>query len=212
MPYASTRSLLRVLDLFADGAVVLNESKDVIQASEKAKQYAGNGIELRGKKVFARDKASHAGLEHALDRALSSRIPSEKSQVVCLKRQLKRPLLARVVLLDDDGNADLSRRALLILCDPEHRSEPSQDLLMQAFEFTSAEARVARQLACGESLEEIAQQHGVALGTVRSQVKAIFAKAGTRRQVELVALLGRVGIAREKEGLVRADPDPVHLG
>ena len=41
---------------------------------------------------------------------------------------------------------------------------------------------------------EVAQATHVAVGTVRNQLHAIFAKTGTHRQGELVALLARVAI------------------
>ena len=55
--------------------------------------------------------------------------------------------------------------------------------------LTRAEARLAALLAKGSSLEEAAATLSVSIGTVRSHLKAIFAKTGTSRQAELVALL-----------------------
>jgi len=52
--------------------------------------------------------------------------------------------------------------------------------------------RLARQLLCGQSLQEIADAAGVSLGTVRSQTKAVFVKTQTHRQSELVRLLTRL--------------------
>ena len=54
---------------------------------------------------------------------------------------------------------------------------------------TPAEARVACALVRGLSPQEAADACGVALGTVRTQLKAVFAKTRTRRQAELVRLL-----------------------
>lgn len=198
MPYASTSSLLQVLDLFADGAVVLAESKDVVQMSESSKQYVGNGLEIRGSRLFVQDRLSNAELQISIDHALSNG-NSLDSRFVCLRRGSKRPILTHTMVLEPAPTLEAPRRILLIFCDPERALEPARDVLMQVFGFTSAEARVARELACGLSLDDIAQQHGVAVGTIRSQVKAIFAKAGTRRQVELVALLGRLGTIRDRQ-------------
>jgi DNA-binding NarL/FixJ family response regulator len=48
------------------------------------------------------------------------------------------------------------------------------------------------QLAQGKLPEPIAKQRNVSIGTVRAQIKALLAKAGVSRQVELVARLDQL--------------------
>ena len=60
------------------------------------------------------------------------------------------------------------------------------------FRLTQAEARLATQLARGESLENVADQFGIGKETARSQLKSIFAKTGVHRQAELVAVLAKL--------------------
>jgi len=55
--------------------------------------------------------------------------------------------------------------------------------------LTRAEARLASKLAECLSLDEAAQSLTITRHTARSQLKAVFAKTGVRRQSELVALL-----------------------
>jgi len=62
------------------------------------------------------------------------------------------------------------------------------------FDLTPAEARVARSLASGKTVEDIAADGGVSLSTVRTHVRGVLAKTGCDRQIEVVALLA--GIAR----------------
>jgi len=62
-------------------------------------------------------------------------------------------------------------------------------ILEGLFDLTPGEARVARALAAGLELDAAAATFGVSSATVRSQLKAIFAKTGTRRQSDLVAIL-----------------------
>ena len=68
-------------------------------------------------------------------------------------------------------------------------SAPDIALIQGLFDLTAAEARVASGVAEGLALEEIADRHGVTVGTVRTQVKAVFAKTGSNRQAQLAALL-----------------------
>jgi DNA-binding CsgD family transcriptional regulator len=58
--------------------------------------------------------------------------------------------------------------------------------------MTTAETEIALQLAQGKPPEAIAKQRNVSVGTVRAQIKALLAKAGVSRQVELVARLNQL--------------------
>jgi len=71
---------------------------------------------------------------------------------------------------------------------------PPVELVQSLFDLTPAEARVARSLASGKTVEDIASDGGVSLNTVRTHVRGVLAKTGCDRQAEVVALL--TGIAR----------------
>jgi DNA-binding CsgD family transcriptional regulator len=51
------------------------------------------------------------------------------------------------------------------------------------------EARVARGIVEGMTIDEIAARYRVERETIRTQVKAVLDKTGTRRQVEVASLL-----------------------
>ena len=80
----------------------------------------------------------------------------------------------------------------MTIVDPEHRRELPVERLTQVFGLTPAEARVAAALSQGDRLEEIAASGGVTVGTMRSQLKAIFAKTGATTQAVLVGLVAQV--------------------
>ena len=69
---------------------------------------------------------------------------------------------------------------------------PPESMLRRVFDLTPAEARLACRLARGDSLEQVAQALDVKMTTARSQLAAIFAKTGTCRQAQLVAILSRL--------------------
>lgn len=66
---------------------------------------------------------------------------------------------------------------------------PSANVIQGLFDLTPTEARVARALGQGLSIEAIAATHSVAVHTVRNQLRSIFAKTGVNRQADLVGLL-----------------------
>jgi DNA-binding CsgD family transcriptional regulator len=69
--------------------------------------------------------------------------------------------------------------------------------LMDLLNLTAAEARLARGLAGGESVEEFARTQGLKASTVRSQLSAIFQKTRTDRQVTLVSLIAAIPVLRD---------------
>ncbi len=73
---------------------------------------------------------------------------------------------------------------------------PPIELLQSLFDLSVAEARVARHLAGGATVDEIASRSGVATSTIRTQVRGVLEKTGCRRQTEVVALMGSVGLPR----------------
>jgi DNA-binding CsgD family transcriptional regulator len=81
--------------------------------------------------------------------------------------------------------------AAVFVSDPEAASPPPAARFAGAYGLTAAQANVAVGLAEGKALDEIADQAGVQVNTVRAHLKEIFAKTATRRQSELVRLLLR---------------------
>ena len=103
------------------------------------------------------------------------------------------PLVIRILPVDGAARSPfLGARALLVLSDLGRTSAPRPAVLSRVFDLTRAEARVAAIIGAGVSPEHAAERLGIARVTVRNQLKAVFAKTGTHRQGELVALLSKL--------------------
>jgi DNA-binding CsgD family transcriptional regulator len=76
---------------------------------------------------------------------------------------------------------------------------PPVELIHSLFDLTPAEARVARSLTTGETVETIAANTGVSRNTVRTQVQGVLDKTGCSRQAEVVALLSGLAIRRSDQ-------------
>ncbi len=83
-------------------------------------------------------------------------------------------------------------RAWVWVSDADAASEDIARRLESLFGLTGAEQRVAAALARRLSPADIAEQQGVSLNTVRTQVRSIFDKCGVARQVEITQLLAEV--------------------
>lgn len=66
---------------------------------------------------------------------------------------------------------------------------PGEDLLRDLFALTRSEIALAGKLANGMTLSEVSETAGVGRETVRTHLKSVLRKTGTRRQSELTALL-----------------------
>lgn len=86
--------------------------------------------------------------------------------------------------------------ALLIVTPVSAKAAPPIELLRSLFDLTVSEARVARALATGQTPEDIAEAGGVAISTIRTQLRRVLEKTGCTRQAEVVSLLASVSLGR----------------
>jgi DNA-binding CsgD family transcriptional regulator len=74
---------------------------------------------------------------------------------------------------------------------------PPVELVQSLFDLTPANARVARSLASGKTVEDMASDGGVSRNTIRTQLDRVMEKTGCHRQAEVVALLAGLSPSRE---------------
>lgn len=84
--------------------------------------------------------------------------------------------------------------ALLTLIPLDARKLAQADLLRSLFDLTASEARVARQLALGKTIDDIAAAGNVSTNTVRTQLRKVMEKTGCSRQAEVVSLLMNISL------------------
>ncbi len=103
------------------------------------------------------------------------------------------PMIAHLVPVRGEARDLFSGAAALLVLTPiTLPGAPPVELIRSLFDLTPAEARVARSLAEGETLDRIAASGGVSRNTVRSHLRAVLEKTGSRRQQDVVALLSRM--------------------
>jgi len=147
-------------------------------------------LELSGR-MGLRNKSSQQQLQCALVNALQL-----QSTAMILVDRVGKPVIYALMLPLPPASRwnTLWQRPLAMLA-MRHiydSTDTSGQMLSFLFKLTQAEQHLTQYLLTGQSLDEYATLRGVSKETVRSQLKSIFAKTGTRRQAELVALLGRL--------------------
>jgi DNA-binding CsgD family transcriptional regulator len=86
--------------------------------------------------------------------------------------------------------------AALVLTPVTLPQAPPVELVQSLFDLTPAEARVARSLASGKTVNDIATDGGVSRNTILTQVRGVLEKTGCNRQADVVALLTAISPAR----------------
>jgi DNA-binding CsgD family transcriptional regulator len=190
--------LFRIFSAMNCGAILLDGNKRVLHLNERAQAHLGAALAISKNRLSARDRGCDALFQTMLDQSLGARERDWRREAVVLKREDKRPVIARAISVGAEAHNLLDGVAMvLLLVDPEDCHAPSYTLLQQVFGLTRGEVHLANQLLCGQSLQEIADANGLSIATVRSQTKAVFAKTYTHRQAELVGLLTRLAMLSE---------------
>jgi len=86
--------------------------------------------------------------------------------------------------------------AALVLTPVTAPQAPPVELVQSLFDLTPAEARVARSLASGKTVNDIATDGGVSRNTILTQLRGVLEKTGCNRQADVVALLTTISPAR----------------
>jgi len=87
-------------------------------------------------------------------------------------------------------------RAVVFVEDPTSKRSTDNRFLHVLFGLTPAERRVAQALLAGDQPKHIAEKFALSENTIRTQIKALYAKTGTRGIAALISLLSRVTEAR----------------
>jgi len=190
--------LADLTDELAVGVILLDERGRVVHANAAAERMAraGDGISLGSEGV----KAALGAETTALRRLVAEAVQTGNGQgfgaagAMRLSRpSWKRPYEALVTPLSSrqQETRPWPPVAALFITDPEAEPATPEQLLAGLYGLTRAEARLASALLRGETLDEISELFGVTMNTVRTQLRAVFAKTDTRRQSELLRLLLR---------------------
>mgnify|MGYP002383728129 CR=1 FL=1 len=76
----------------------------------------------------------------------------------------------------------------------EHPREdhPAAKWMRECFSFTKAEIIVAQGLLAGKTAEDIAEDRGASVATIRTHIRHLLEKTSTRRIADLIALLSNL--------------------
>ncbi|RWM07751.1 helix-turn-helix transcriptional regulator [Mesorhizobium sp.] len=176
-------SITGMLERIGCGWLVLSESKRVLKWNAAAEIILDS---------YGNSPGPHSDLAAAL-RSLIASVPAHFTPGT-LSWIVIRSAGDRPVILNEEGIVTPDRSIILALLDRQPRSGPNPQTLQKMFGLTGAETHLALRLAKGDAPLEIAEHCQLSRTTIRTQLASLFAKTDTKRQAELVALLGRISV------------------
>jgi DNA-binding CsgD family transcriptional regulator/PAS domain-containing protein len=170
-----------------DAAFLIDERGKVLRVSTEAERALG-ALGIKGGRLCASDPSANAALQAAVSKAIepsgavasSVRVPAGEA---CLQ------LIVSPLSRERRFLAPFEAAAIVHLIDPAAAKPVDGAAISALFGLTPAEARLAAALAAGDTISEAAARYGVAVGTVRTQLKSIFGKMGVNRQQDLILRL-----------------------
>jgi DNA-binding CsgD family transcriptional regulator len=107
--------------------------------------------------------------------------------------QREAKMVAHVIPIRKSAYDIFSRCAAALVMTPVALPEaPPVELVQSLFDLTPSEAWVARSLAAGKVVDQIALDKGISPNTVRTHVRKVLEKTGCQRQTEVVALFSGI--------------------
>jgi DNA-binding CsgD family transcriptional regulator len=183
-----------VLNMLRQPAILLDLEGCVVGANVAAVAIFSNDLRIKDRRILIRDIEARAKLRAFTDQLDGSPLHlSPPIDPVIVPRQDKLPVLLRIWPIDAAARWPTPAvRALLTLNALGPKPGPPAPILAKTFGLTPSEAKLACIIARGAGPEIAALELKISRETARNQLKSVFAKTGTHRQSELVALLLQV--------------------
>lgn len=186
--------LIEALNHTSSAMLLLDGGGRILHVNGAAERLlsAGDPLQACGGRLTARDPVAAQGLAALIGGAGADDWKERRSATLPLPRRDDRSPLPLILTASplrlESASAFVHGSAVLVsVKDPaETQREPSR---FDQFTLTQAERRLAATLCDGLSLREASDRHAISFNTARAQLAAVFAKTGTRRQLDLVRLL-----------------------
>lgn len=175
-------------------AVLVGGNARVLDIEERSAEYLRSSriLGIRHNRLVAQEKDINEQLAQAIQRVSAGGKPDT---IIC-SAGVNSAARYTILLQPNPGKfsaiPDNTQPVACFIFPLGRRRVASAQQLISLFGLSPAEARLARALCHGERLEEYAEALNVKLPTVKTQLRAVFAKTQTDRQVALVNLIAGI--------------------
>lgn len=183
-----------LLDHLPVGAFLLDGEQRVVHANALGRALLDqhDGLRLQRGALSAESGSEARRLHHALAAAATGR--GGAADVRVSRPSGRASYVLTILPLSPEAAEPLGGamvRAVVYAADPAAEPQGLEARLGALFGLTPAECRLVADLLQDLAPGESAARRGVAVSTVRSQLRSVFAKTGTTRQSELLNLVNR---------------------
>jgi PAS domain S-box-containing protein len=182
------------LNLLSTGMALVDRDCRLLLANHSASRLldSGDGLALSHGRITASRREQVDQLRDLVDGICTGMAAGEDegAGVMTIDRgDDVRPLSIKVAPVQLNSGDNGSKVAAVFIRDLEIRQSVPPEVVAKLFGLTFAEARVVVELVKGKRPQEVADDLGVSLNTVRNHLKQIFSKTNTGRQSELISLV-----------------------
>lgn len=184
------QTMASALQMLGLPGAVLGVSGRITAANEAFEKLMPGMAQDRRDRLHLVDPGADALFGEALSRLSLTGSETAVQSIPLAADGMRLPTIVHVLPVRGIAHDIFSRVAFIVVATSvDHGAVPGARVLQGLFDFTPTEARVAAAIGEGKTIETIAAAGGVSRETVRSHLKAVLAKAGVSRQVDLVRLL-----------------------
>jgi DNA-binding CsgD family transcriptional regulator len=185
--------LKSVLDTLDRGIFGLDRKGTVILSNRRAEIIAErkDGLKLQNGHLLATSTRENTDLQSRIAQAITPSIACHaiESKSLHLSRSFEDSPL-QITISPFPLRSNGSQLAdLVFVSDPAQTPEPCSSVLRQLYGLSPTESRLTDLLQQGLEVREAALRLGTTLETARFHLKRVLAKAGSRRQTELMRLM-----------------------
>jgi DNA-binding CsgD family transcriptional regulator len=183
------RVAAEALGLIGLPVAVLTCSHRLVVANKLLEQLIPQIVQDRPSRIGLADRRADAMLAQSLLRLDSRAGQQVRSIPIAATPELPASIVHVVPVRGVANDIFTAASCMLVITTVKRREIPSTEVIQGLFDLTPAEARVARGIAAGKTVDELADEAGLAALTVRNQLKSAFRKTGVSRQADLVGIL-----------------------
>jgi DNA-binding CsgD family transcriptional regulator len=191
------RAATESLALLGLPAAVLRRSGRLMTTNALFDRLVPGVMQDRAERLTLASAAADALFAQSMSALHQGHVAAEVRSVPIAAQDDRPPMIVHLVPIHGAARDLFDRASAIVMVTPVVPAEvPTAEVLQGLFDLTPAEARIARGIGEGRTIDTIAGAFGVSRETVRNQLKAVLAKTGLRRQVELAALLAGAKVSR----------------
>ncbi len=185
-----SRAAAEAFGLIGLPAAVLSSSHRLGAANVLMERLIPQVVQDRPSRIGLADRRADAMLAEALRQTQHPAGPV-RSVPIAATANLPASIVHIVPVTGMADDAFAAASCMLVITAVARPEIASATIIQDLFDLTPAEARVAHGIAAGKTVHDLADEAGIACGTVRQQLKSVFSKTGVSRQADLVGMLAR---------------------